>query len=627
MCRYSLVLFLAVASILMLVARTKADEGESVLYKGKTAAQWIDLLRRSRSDNVRAQAAEGLGFLAREGRWTYGGFSDVPIDSPDPTKLSDQVLQSVVAGLVDGLNDRSPRVRASSAIAISWIGPRAKAAVPALSRLLQGAKDDDTRTNALTALGRIGPDANAAIPRLKSILAEGDAHARVKVAGALRMVGAPPDSYLPTLIAALAEKGSGSAAHYAAMEMGHLGNPAVLSLKAALKSTDAVTRQNAAYAIGTMAGWGNLTEDMESVAQSLVELTADDNPKVVWHAIQAMGSVRAAAGSCIPALERLLKHNDNEIVGKAVESLGEFASEAKSAVPSLIELLSKTNGEEHWSTDYAIRKIGIDRDSAASLAKLRMHTRVAWLFVPMIEFPDLASEFLRNNPSALDLPARDWDALVRVMRNPDPQFKELRDALYANEHLPLEVIAELGDPRFLESIERKLTTANAYEATKLQACARACGAKVDNVVTIGESVPGDFKPKSAWPGTNPARIAPGASGHGDGATTVIITGRILREDGSPAVAPKFYRVNDAMLLGERGRQETPVTFNSETGRFVFVTSVFAAYSMGKDQKEAGPYQTGSSIVLIESNGSKPLQVRFYDEMPDVCITLPTYNDR
>ena len=76
-----------------------------------------------------------------------------------------------------------------------------------------------------------------------------------------------------------------------------------------------------------------------------------------------------------------------------------------------------------------------------------------------------------------------------------------------------------------------------------------------------------------------------------------------------------------MLLGERGHQEVPMTFNARTGRFVFITHVFAAYSSGKGQKEAGPYQTGSSMVLIESGGCEPLQVRFYDEMPEVCITL------
>ena len=370
-----------------------------------------------------------------------------------------------------------------------------------------------------------------------------------------------------------------------------------------------------------MAGWGNLTENKDSVVQLLIELTADTNPKVVWHATQAIGSVRASADRSVPALVRLLKHKDKEVVDNAVESLGEFGVEAKSALPALVELLGDDTGEDHRSIDHAIWQIGIDRSPAESLAKLKTTAQVSWLFVPLCEFPDVAIQFLKNNPNAVDVPARERDALLMVMRDPDPRFKELRDALYTNEHLPLELIAELGEPRFLELIERKLKTANAYETAKLNACARACGAKAKDVVAIGELKPGDFKPISAWPGSNRSRIAPRASRHGDGVTTVIVTGQILREDGSPAIAPKLFRINDAMLLGERGRQEVPMTFNAKTGRFVFITHVFAAQSSGDGQREAGPYQTGSSMVLVESDGCKPLQVRFYDEMTEVRITL------
>ena len=497
----------------LLVTTSLADEPvqgpratNPLLYKDKTAAQWISQLRGSGDENSRAQAAEALGFIAREGQWTSGGFSDVPFDSPEPPKLGEEALQPIVAALINELNNSSARVRASSAIAISWIGPRAKTAVPALSRGLQDV-NHDARKNALAAIGRIGPDAKAAVPSLKLMLAKGDARSRVNVAGALRMIGAPPDSYVPSLIGALAEDGYASAAHYAAMELGHLGNPAIGPLKDALKAKDAITRQNAAYAIGNMAGWGNLTEDKDSIAQLLIELTADPSSKVVWHATQAIGSVHASAERSIPALVRLLKHRDKEVVGKAVESLGEFGGEAKSALPALIELLGDDMGEDQRSTDHAIWQIGIDRASARSLAKLKTTAQVSWLFVPLCEFPDVAIQFLKNNPSAVDIPARERDALLRVMRDPDPRFKELRDALYTNEYLPLELIAELGEPRFLELIERKLKTANVYETTKLNACARACGAKAKDVVAIGESKPGDFKPKSAWPGSDRSRIA------------------------------------------------------------------------------------------------------------------------
>jgi hypothetical protein len=311
-------------------------------------------------------------------------------------------------------------------------------------------------------------------------------------------------------------------------------------------------------------------------------------------------------------------------VEQAAEALGEFGAQAKPALPALIRLLGESK-EEIVSADYVIREIGIDRASADAIRTLKLAERGAWLFVPLCEYPDAALEFLQKNAHVVDVPVRDRDELTRLMRNPNPRFKPLQEALYKNERLPLAIIAQLREARFLLLLERKLKTAGAHEKTKLEACARACGAPAKRVVRISESAPGDFKPKSAWPGTDSRRMDPKMAGHGDGFTEVIITRRILRDGGMPAVAPRFYRINDAMLLGERTRDEVPLTFDPKTGRFVFIDHVFAAYSSGDGQPEPGPYQTGSSMVLIESEGCKPLQVSFYDEMPEVHVTLSVHD--
>ena len=68
------------------------------------------------------------------------------------------------------------------------------------------------------------------------------------------------------------------------------------------------------------------------------------------------------------------------------------------------------------------------------------------------------------------------------------------------------------------------------------------------------------------------------------------------------------------------RQRARLKYDPQTGRFVFPTRVFAAYSLGKEA-EPGPYQTGPAVVIIEADDCRPLQVVFYDEMPDVEITL------
>jgi HEAT repeat protein len=596
--------------------RKSGAETPSV-YKSKTAAQWIAQLRRSRDAQSRSQAAEALGYMARETSQTFGGFSDVPINSPEPPKLGDEVLRPIVDALTAGLNDSTGSVRASSAVAISWIGPRAKSAVPTLIRRLDD-PDKEAREKVVSAIGRIGPPAKGATPQLERMLAKSDGNRRVEIAGAMRLIGAAPESYVPALIKLLARK---SDTGLLTAELAQLGDPAVAALKQALKDKDATTRQNAAYAIGNMAGWGKLTKDRESVADALIERTRDDNRSVVWCATQAIGSVHAAPERCVPALVSLLKHEDQSVANNAAKSLGEFGADAKSALPDLIGVLGGGSKEISWDVAYAIRQIGIDQVSADALRALKSVKRGSWLLVPLCEYPEAAAEFLQGNPEAAVVPVRDQGALIHLMRDPDPRFQQLQDLLYQNDDLPLAVIAQLGEARFLPMLEQKMKTANAHEKTELDACARACGAPADRVVAIAELHPGDFKPQSAWPGTDRRRMDPHSQGHGDGITTVIVTGRLLGNDGTAAVEPKFYRTNDAMLLGQRIRDEEPITFDAKTGRFVFVTQVFAAFSMGPDQQEPGPYQTGSSLIHIESVGCKPLDVQFFDEMPEVCITL------
>ena len=109
--------------------------------------------------------------------------------------------------------------------------------------------------------------------------------------------------------------------------------------------------------------------------------------------------------------------------------------------------------------------------------------------------------------------------------------------------------------------------------------------------------------------------------HGDGFTRVLITGRIVLKNGHPPTNVKPFNTNDRMLLGKRLREGAAIKYDPKTGRFAFFTCVFGAYAGGEGAMEPGPYQTGAATVLIEADGAKPLEVTFFDEMPDVLITL------
>lgn len=142
-------------------------------------------------------------------------------------------------------------------------------------------------------------------------------------------------------------------------------------------------------------------------------------------------------------------------------------------------------------------------------------------------------------------------------------------------------------------------------------------------VKISTTDPGQFRPASAWPRVNRQRIAPEADGHGDGYTDIIVTGVVRLADGSHPKTIRFIGVNDRMLLGDRQEnEEKRLLYHVASGRFALRSTVFAAYSSGKGKaKEAGPYQTGSLITRLMADGAKPLRVVFYDEMPDVEITV------
>jgi len=81
--------------------------------------------------------------------------------------------------------------------------------------------------------------------------------------------------------------------------------------------------------------------------------------------------------------------------------------------------------------------------------------------------------------------------------------------------------------------------------------------------------------------------------------------------------PEVDAIADAIQKGA-----VPSKYDPETGRFVFLTGVFAAYGIGDTRaEESGPYQTGSAQIRIEASSCEPLVIQFFDEMPNVEITL------
>jgi hypothetical protein len=369
---------------------------------------------------------------------------------------------------------------------------------------------------------------------------------------------------------------------------------------------------------------------------TLTRLLDDADADVQVRAVIALGAIGPEAQPAVPALKKLLRSKDWGLLYHVTESLGAMGSRAKDAVPELVDVMRNGPDDSRTFAAFALRDIGVDETTAESLAGLWTEDNeyiAPTLFETLWPFPDAALEFLRHNPEAI-ANVNNHMGLAELAASTEERNRDLRQAVLDSDDLPLPAMALIGERRFLQVIERRMEVADAYQKLQLAAAARACGALPGRVVKMAPGESGGFAPTSAWPGVNEKRKtasrrhvdeATGAitftSSHSDGWTDVIITGKLLREDGSPVVNPRLFRQNDGMLLGERTDDETPVKYDPETARFVLVTSVFSAYSSGENQEEPGPYQTGSAIFRLESERTHPLEVRFFDEMPDVEIRL------
>lgn len=422
-----------------------------------------------------------------------------------------------------------------------------------------------------------------------------------------------------------------SEGHYTAIELAKYKKEAVPLLAEGLKSPDASTRKWCSRALtNIVGGYANVSGrgDVEPAGLPLLAALAQESDEdVAWYMVQAVGKTLPDSKKAIPILVRVLSNGGIALQRETVATIGEYKAEAVPAKLTLIALLRDSDDDwlRGWTVN-ALRAIGLDKADAATLSGFTFPEsgRVAAdVLCALLDYPESAIDYLKANPGALEQmdSGNSLAALLRVLSDTSSKTSNLRNYLRKRADLPSIAMVHLGSEDFLPAIRSRIATADPHRCSFLQACARALGEKATNIVKISETDGGSFRPKSAHPGTDPARWASGG-GHGDGSTTVLVTGSLLMSDRSPAVEPRFYHTNGGMLLGEQRKEPAPLlTYDHKTGRFAFFTTVFAAYSTADGQKEPGPYQTGSTRTLIEAKGAKPLTVHFYDEMPDVEITL------
>lgn len=605
-----------VFSLVVGLCCTEAGSAED-LHMGMTVGQWIEQLRHGQSGGVRSTAARALGKIAGKRKHT-SGFSDSPAREEDAApvrELGDAQTRIVVSVLTAALADEDEYVRGHVAEALGHIGSAAKTSVPFLAEALHD-KEASVRASAATALERIGQGARAAIPILIEKLKDSSNWVRVSVVMALDRIARDSRAVVPSLVDALGDPDS-RVRRRAALALASKGKAVVPALTEALKADNPEARASAAYA------FSNVGPEANDAWPVLVAAMKEDNPRVLARVLQALEAIGPAGATAVQPLAGNLKHEDSTVRKLAAEALGGLGAEGKAAAGALAGALKDREESVRLAAADALKKTGIDDETARALAHLHLPREAgapSVVLEVLFDHPGDALAFLKNHPWALT--GADSEALTDLLSRQAPSYRALQEAIRESENLSAYDMVLMGDARFLPKIRKKMQEADPYARTFLKACARALGEEPEQVVTISETEKGSFRPRSAWPNVDTSRRAAGGTGgHGDGLTTVLITGRILMSDGSPAVDPRFYRTNDRWLLGQRKKERVPIKYDPNTGRFFFLVRIFAAYSFSPDGGPRAPYQTGSAKMLIEARGSEPLEAQFFDEMPEVEIRL------
>lgn len=265
---------------------------------------------------------------------------------------------TVVPALAAVLDDRElagtkegPLRQAQAADLLAWIGPEARAAVPALVRQMIG-RPYPAGTSALQALVRIG---DPALPELTRILPHADETGKKRIALVLKTIGAQA---VPPLQESLDHPKAEvrAAAARALGEIGRAAQAAVPRLEEALRDPAKAVRLRAAEALlwvdrglnrpalqylaralkdkdrahrlESLSILADLGPRMEAAAPAFAELLLDPDEAVGNLAWRALSRLDRGKGVAVPILQRALGTRDAARRRRAIEALQDLSPES-----------------------------------------------------------------------------------------------------------------------------------------------------------------------------------------------------------------------------------------------------------------------------------------------------------
>lgn len=197
--------------------------------------------------------------------------------------------KKVIARVIEGLKSPHVNTRYIAAAALSRLGGKAKAAIPALNETLKDA-DLWVRLNACWAILSIAPaEAKSVVPLLAKEIHNGEHWARRSSVQAVASIGKPARELVPAVTEKLQDGDVGVrvVAAWALVQLGAVeAKDALPVLSAALKDPDSWTRQTAASYLGSLGAPG------KHALPALKELANDDNEDVRKAAAEAIKQLK-----------------------------------------------------------------------------------------------------------------------------------------------------------------------------------------------------------------------------------------------------------------------------------------------------------------------------------------------
>ena len=265
--------------------------------------------------------------------------------------------KAAVPALVKGLDDDEEQVFFWSATALAKIGPDAREATPELIKRLRRSSRryrDQVRVRIVHALTQIGP---FAVPQLTEALGADDSSIRFGAATVLGNLGSASHEAAPRLLELLADD-SESVRTAAGSALGQIGDTAHPEIIQGLSAENAAVRTATTRAVV----W--LPANSRPAMHLARRLANESDPEAKIAGLNALNRIGFDGNRLLPLLLPALDAENQELQQEALSGILSLRPNGKAAVPHLIERLKDEDPAKREQAIDLLSRMGADAAAA-----------------------------------------------------------------------------------------------------------------------------------------------------------------------------------------------------------------------------------------------------------------------